>query len=52
MSPQHQTINSGSSGIFNCSISSSTDTQVEWFHNGKSIIGGNSGDEVPGGGSK
>ncbi|KAL7024043.1 hypothetical protein ACKWTF_012881 [Chironomus riparius] len=52
MSPQHQTINSGSSGIFNCSISSSTDTQVEWFHNGKSIMGSNSGDDVQGVGSK
>lgn len=48
MSPQHQTINSGSSGVFNCSISSSTDTQIEWFHNGKSINDGNN--EIQGSG--
>lgn len=40
MSPQHQTVNSGSAGIFNCTTASTApDTQIEWFHNGKSIIG-------------
>jgi hypothetical protein len=39
MSPQHQTVNSGSAGTFNCSVSSSGDSQIEWFHNGKSIVG-------------
>jgi hypothetical protein len=38
MTPQHQIVNSGASGIFNCSVSSSSDVHVEWFHNGKSII--------------
>lgn len=38
MSPQHQIVNSNAAGIFNCSISGSTDAHTEWFHNGKSII--------------
>lgn len=38
ISPQHQVVNSGATGVFNCSISGSPDTQIEWFHNGKSII--------------
>jgi hypothetical protein len=38
MSPQHQTINSGSHGLFNCTVSSSSDTKIEWYHNGKTIF--------------
>ena len=38
ITPQHQIVNSGASGIVNCTISGSTDTHIEWFHNGKSII--------------
>lgn len=38
ITPQHQIVNSGAAGVFNCSISGSTDAQIEWFHNGKSII--------------
>lgn len=38
ISPQHQIVNSGAAGVFNCSVSGSADAQTEWFHNGKSII--------------
>lgn len=46
ISPQHQTINSGSSGLFNCSTSSTTDMQIEWFHNGKIIVIGRNNDDI------
>lgn len=37
MNPQIQIINSGGTAIFNCTIAG-TPTNIEWFHNGKSIV--------------
>jgi hypothetical protein len=36
--PQIQIINSGGRGVFNCSVTGTPITKIEWFHNGSPIM--------------